>query len=400
MSAQFGRWSFAGAPPPAGYMEKVFRFIAPYGPDGGSSFTSPGVNILYRAFHTTKESFREAQPLLTETSSVICWDGRLDNREEILRELDSGFDPNCPDALIVAASYVRWETECFRKFVGDWALSIWNPATPSLILARDAIGVRQLYYEFDHTQITWSTILDPLVLLSKRSFTINGEYLAGWYSSFPASHLTPYVGIHAVPPGCFAQLKNRKQWITKYWDFNPDHRTLYNTDFEYEGHFRRVFSNAVQRRLRSQSPVLAELSGGLDSSSIVCMADKIAHTNGYSATRVNTISYFDESEPNWDERPYFTKVEEKRARTGCHIDVRPRNGLEFFAESDQFSVAPGSAHRSDSTRQQFADCLFSNGNRIVLSGIGGDEVTGGVPTPAPELEDLWPEVSSRHSLDS
>lgn len=388
MSAQFGRWNFAGASLPARDLEKIFGFIAPYGPDGGNTYRSPGVNIIYRAFHTTNESVHEVQPLITEGNSVICWDGRLDNRKELLIELNAGFESDCPDVLIVATGYDRWKTECFRKFIGDWALSIWNPATRSLILARDVIGVRQLYYECDQKQVTWSTILDPFVLLSKRSFALSGEYIAGWYSSFPAGHLTPYVGIHAVPPACFVQLQNGERWIKKYWDFDPDLRIRYGTDAEYEEHFRHVFATAVKRRLRSQSPILAELSGGLDSSSIVCMADEINRTHGDRATRVDTISYFDDSEPNWDERSFFTKVEEKRGRTGCHIDVRPRNGLEFFTEGSQFWIVPGSAHRSGTSRQQFKDCLFSNGNRIVLSGIGGDEVTGGVPTPAPELEDL------------
>ena len=59
----------------------------------------------------------------------------------------------------------------------------------------------------------------------------------------------------------------------------------------------------------------------MDSSSIVCMADTIIARGAAETPRLDTISYYDDSEPNWNERPYFTKVEEKRGRTGCHIDV-------------------------------------------------------------------------------
>src|SRR5262249_59217617 len=117
------------------------------------------------------------------------------------------------------------------------------------------------------------------------------------------------------------QLRRGKQTVSKYWDFDPSKRISYPTDAEYEEHFRIVFGEAVRRRLRSDSPILAELSGGMDSSSIVCMADTIIARADAETPRLDTVSYYNDSEPNWNERPYFTKVEEKRRRTGCHIDV-------------------------------------------------------------------------------
>ena len=86
------------------------------------------------------------------------------------------------------------------------------------------------------------------------------------------------------------------------------------SDAEYEEHFRSVFAQSVRRRLRSDSPILAELSGGMDSSSIVCMADEIISRGQLATPRLDTLSYYDDSEPNWNERPYFSQVEEKRGR--------------------------------------------------------------------------------------
>src|ERR1700676_1996881 len=112
--------------------------------------------------------------------------------------------------------------------------------------------------------------------------------------------------------------------------------------------------------------------------------------SGYAETpRLDTISYYDDSEPNWNERPYFTKVEEKRGRSGTHIDMGSREPLKFEFDSDHFAATPGSgAGRPSEASRQTAACIASKGNRVVLSGIGGDEFTGGVPTPTPELADL------------
>jgi len=389
MSVQLGRWNLDGKPVDEDYLKKVKPVIAPYGPDDSGSYTKTSISILYHAFHTTKESRRERQPHVTDSGAVITWDGRLDNRAELIRNLRDVLTIGPTDVAIVAAAYERWGTECFGKLIGDWALSIWDANSRSLILAKDPIGTRHLYYSIDKDQVTWSTILDPLVLCAGRSFALNEEYVAGWFSFFPAAHLTPYVGIHSVPPSCSVGIRAGKQTISKYWDFDPAKRIRYRDDTEYEEHFRTVFAEAVRRMLRSDSPVLAELSGGMDSSSIVCMADAIIARGSAETPRLDTISYYNDSEPNWNERPYFTKVEEKRGRTGCHIDVGKQESFRFYFDSDQFAATPGSVgDRTSEASHQFAACMTSQGNRVVLSGIGGDEVTGGVPTPAPELEDL------------
>jgi asparagine synthase (glutamine-hydrolysing) len=104
--------------------------------------------------------------------------------------------------------------------------------------------------------------------------------------------------------------------------------------------------------------------------------------------RLDTLSYYNDAEPNWNERPYFTKVEEQRGRTGYHIDVNSQERFVSQFESDSFVASPSSVGRLSRAAMQFAACMTAQGNRVVLSGIGGDEVTGGVPTPIPELQDL------------
>src|SRR5882672_9413782 len=148
VSVQFGRWNFEGEPPAPAYIEKVRATLAPYGPDSNETYSKGGLNILYRAFHTTKESRRTTEPHIAPSGSVITWDGRLDNRAELIRDFRDGLATNSTDDAIVAAAYEKWGSNCLAKLIGDWALSIWNPNTCSLILAKDPIGTRHLYYSF------------------------------------------------------------------------------------------------------------------------------------------------------------------------------------------------------------------------------------------------------------
>jgi asparagine synthase (glutamine-hydrolysing) len=382
MAAQFGNWNFDGATVLPGFLEKVRALLTPYGPDGEGVYRKDGVSIMCRAFHTTKEAIAEKQPVVSALGVVIVFDGRLDNREDLVRELNDIRLLSKSEALIVLAAYQRWKTDCFERIIGDWAISIWDPHDRSLLLAKDFLGTRPLYYAIENDRVSWCTILDPLVLLSDRDFALDEEYIAGWLSSYPAAHLTPYVGIHAVPPASFVMFRPRGYTVHTYWDFDGAKKIRYRTDAEYEEHYRTVFAESVRRRLRSSSPILAELSGGMDSSSIVCMADEVGSAGG---PRVDTMSYFNDDEPNWNERPYFRKVEEKRGRAGLHVNASSDWSLTFDSSEERIELSPGGGRRSHT---ELTDWIRSQEHRVVLSGIGGDEVNGGVPTPIPQLEDL------------
>jgi asparagine synthase (glutamine-hydrolysing) len=430
MSVQFGRWNLGGQTPPREYIEKVGATLAPYGPDSNEVYANGGVTILYRAFHTTKESHHEVQPHVCDSGAVITWDGRLDNRMELMRELRGLLKTNSPmsqlvaanvrrmnddftDVEIVAGAYERWGTECLGRLIGDWALSIWNSREGWVLLAKDPIGTKHLYYSIGedlrsgdsgYTNVTWSTILDPLVLYAGHTFRICEEYIAGWFSHFPAAHLTPYIGIHAVPPSSSVMLLRSdrhgvKNIVRKYWDFDPDKRIVYRTDAEYEERFRGVFAQAVQRRLRSDRPILAELSGGMDSSSIVCMADLVIARGEAECPRLDTISWYDDTydqiEPDTNELHWITEVEEKRGRTGYHIplgslsEVASQRTFVSDFENDRFSSAPVPNRGRSHFSKLYTEFVRSRGYRITLSGLAGESATGGgVPTPTPELQDL------------
>ena len=388
MSAQFGRWNLDRRPIEAEYLKKVRELLAPYGPDGETAYIKEGTAILCRALHTTLASRAERQPFVLNSGEVLTWDGRLDSRSDLERLLESRHPEDRSDGALAAIAYERWGTNCFARLIGDWALAIWNPIENLLILAKDPIGSRHLYYTTDDGQIIWSSILDPLVLLAEKTFDLDEEYMAGWLGMFPAAHLTPYVGVFAVPPSHYVRLWAGQRSVVEYWNFDPAKSIRYASDSEYEEHFRAVFRESVRRRLRSDSPVLAELSGGMDSSSIVCMADAILAQGGEETPRLDTVSYFDDSEPNWNERPYVAVVESKRGCAGSHINAGTCPTFDLALAGTVFAATPGSGPSGGGKANLLADCLVRQGSRVLLSGIGGDEVTGGVPSPTPELADL------------
>src|SRR5258708_34725635 len=206
------------------------------------------MRIPYRSFNTTKESRHEAQAWISPSGPHITWDGRLDNRTDLINELRDCLTVNSTDVAIVSAAHEKWGANCLAKLVGDWALSIWNSRERSVLLAKDPIGTKHLYYSFDEKQLSWSTILDPLVVFGGKTFEICEEYIAGWFAIpvFPAAHLTPYIGIHDVAPSSSVLLRPGKQTVRKYWDFDPDKRIRYRIDAEYEEHFRSALATPLQ----------------------------------------------------------------------------------------------------------------------------------------------------------
>ncbi|MCI0721501.1 MAG: asparagine synthase-related protein, partial [Acidobacteria bacterium] len=346
------------------------------------------LGMLYRAFATTRESRGELQPFVSSNGNVMLWDGRLDNRSELLEQLNGAFFPAGTDVAIVMAAYEQWETDCFRRLIGDWALSVWDAREQVVLLAKDFVGSRHLHYSISRERVEWCTVLDPLVLLAGHSFALSEEYVAGYIGHFPPDHVTPYLGIDSVPAGAYVKVRKGTATVRNYWQFQQNERIRYHTDAEYEEHFRSVFAQSIRRRLRSDAPILAELSGGMDSSSIVCMADVLIARGEAETPRLDTVSYYDDKEPNWDERPYFVKVEEKRGRKGCHVDMGQQTSFAEPMDGRYFCPLPGASKAGLEFEERRVACMESAKNRVLLSGIGGDECLGGVPTPIPELCDL------------
>jgi len=388
MSVQAGMWNFDGKPADRGLVEALSAALQQQGPDGESLYCEGPAALIYRPFHTTHESRGEKQPYVSQRGFVITWDGRLDNREELSGEFHRDLECAATDIVIVASAFDRWESDSFRRIVGDWAVTIWRPEQKELIFASDFMGVRHVFYHSMPDQIRWSSDITPLVQLAGIKFHVDDEFVAGYLAHNPDGPSTPYREIREVAPGHFVCVRPGETRTERFWRFSPRTRIRYKTDGDYEEHFRQVFRRSVRRRLRSHLPMLAELSGGLDSSSIVCMADDVLAVEGAAAPRLDTLSYYDKMEPKGDDWFYFQKIEAKRGRSGIHIDcskmAKSRASLEFR----EFSPFPGALGVSDELCDERADTVRKGGYRVVLSGLGGDEFMGGIPDPRAQLGDL------------
>lgn len=372
MAVQAGLWNFDGEPPDRGFIARMSRATEKFGPDGEQEYFDHEARILYRPFYTTLESSSERQPYACSNHTILTWDGRLDNRDELLSRLPGHMSSNSTDVALVAAALDSWGFSCFEKLLGDWALVLWNSSRKELVLARDYIGVKQLFYYPRRNGVAWSSHLAALVLCGDQ-FSICDEYVAGYLAFHPDVHLTPYREIHSVSPGNYicitpSGIQNHEFWALKYRA-----KPRYKKDSEYEEEYRYLFRQAVRRRLRTNSPVIAELSGGLDSSSMVCMADNIAAKEA-GISKVDTFSYYDSLEPGEDDLPHLTSVEKWREQKGLHVDLKGSgDSLEFCYPA--FVATPGFGSRAE-IKIALSKAIQQSRYRVMLCGVGGDELNG------------------------
>lgn len=316
---------------------------------------------------------------------VISFDGRLDNYEELAGRLELGAS-EVSDTEIVLAAYSQWGEECFARFTGDWALSLWSKRLRRLYLARDHAGARTLYYSRRAGTVAWSSLLDDLI---EPTSELSEEYAARYLSCRHTQQLTPYKGVFAVRPGHVLILDGETVHERRHWSALVASSIAYKNDWEYEEHFRWLFERAVTRRTGEGAPILAQLSGGMDSSSIVCMSDYARRRNAPDAEILDTLSYFDDSEQTLDDKPYFMAVEAHRGKSGIHFDTAfsHRTFEPVPIERGRYLLPGGDTCSYE--REVALQTLFAGrGYRSILSGIGGDEVLGGVPTPFAELGDI------------
>jgi asparagine synthase (glutamine-hydrolysing) len=362
--------------------------INPIGPDGGHDHVDHHLGMACRAFHTTPESHRETQPLERE-GCILTWDGRLDNRDEIGQGIGWRSHDKVTDAEFVLEAYKKWDTGCFAQLLGDWALALWDGRKGVLLLARDCFGVRPLYYRADRDGVRWSSTLKSLVLHAPYRLTLDFEHLASCICPYPRLGTTPYVQVRAVLPAHFLSFRHGgKTETSRYWALDPRSRIRYDTDAEYEEHFRVLLRTAVGRRIRSDRPILCELSGGLDSSSILCVADEIrAQTTGLE---ISTLSFYNPEEPSGDERPYISVIEKLRGAVGYHISVSDFNrqvqeDSVLPLPDEYFASRPGYFRSSLHWAERISEAQRDSNSRVILSGLGGDEFLGGVQYEALEL---------------
>lgn len=332
---------------------------------------------------------REPQGIWYTGSNHLLFDGRLDNRTELQHRLQLS-SSNPDDGQIVLAAFQKWGSSAFSKLVGDWALSLWSAGEDALYLARDHAGTRTLYFQFKDRCARWSTYIDTWDGFPGTVKQLEPTYAASYLIGRPDLGTTPIKGIHAVLPGHVVRIDHDGFRQYAHWVPFVPHRLRYKSEAEYDEHFLQVLERAVERRAPPEEPILAHLSGGVDSSSIVCISDRMRRrSNTHPDLLLDTVSFCDDGEPSWNEKPYFQAVAAARGKATLLFDVSQAGHTFLPAPVPEGTfLLPGYDSGSFAHEVRFHEAIGTRGYRAILSGLGGDELFGGVPSPLPELSDL------------
>jgi asparagine synthase (glutamine-hydrolysing) len=379
MSAQAGAFYFDGRPIESGFVRRIVEWMDEFGPDGGGQVVLPGVAMVYRGLHVTPEDRYERQPFRSRRGHILTWDGRLDNRDDLLLQLWREIDDDKSDAALAMASYEKWGSDGFGRLIGDWSLALWDATTRELKLASDYAGNRGLYYWDGDGEIHWSTSLGELVERVGLRDQLEPRFVVGYLTFSIPRDLTPYKGILSVSTAhALTWSAGKPKQTHRFWDLSID-SIQYRDSREYEARLRSLLGDAIRGRLRSTRPAWAELSGGLDSSTVVCMADRLLQVGASAAPSLETISYVTETSPESDESPFIAAVEAQRSRRS-HI-VKAEACIDVVDEERGW-VTP--LHPAGVSLEFFRTVRQAAG-RVLLSGHPGDLVMGNYPESGASL---------------
>ena len=386
MSGIGGVLNFDRAPVRDEILRALGQGLAARGPDGGNHIKSGPVGMVYRAYHTNRESRLERQPLISRYGHILCWDGRLDNREELIALLNDELRGERTDVAIVMAGYLKWGLNVFSRIIGDFVCSLWDPSEQSMILVRDVIGSRDLYYQLNDHRLLWASDLRLLVDVAGIEIEVNDDYVAGYLTRLPEPWQTPFKHIDAVAPAHAVIVHNGQVKSQRIWGLNPNLEIRYKSDTEYEEHFRQLFRQAVKCCLRADGPIWADLSGGLDSSSIVCMADQLIKSGETQATQLRTVSCIRDEARSSNETKFIRAIEDYIGVEGHHL---PESEFPVFSTAGYKPAAiPNALDLFISYHRKVDELMLNDGARVRLCGNGGDEILNSTPAPSCELTDL------------
>jgi asparagine synthase (glutamine-hydrolysing) len=379
MSAQAGIFYFDGRPIEPDVPKRLDAQLAEFGPDGSGQHLAPGLVMVYRALHVTPEDHLERQPYVSERGNVMTWDGRLDNRGDLLLQLQRDLRDDTTDVALAMAAYERWGSEAFSRLVGDWSVAIFDTMRRSLVLASDFMGVRPLYYWRSDRMLAWSSSLAVLVRLSGRWSDVDSHFVLGQLVGVPEPDLTPYHDIASLSPAhAFVQHASGDASKRRFWRCGLA-RIDYAHHSQYVEHFQYFFKQAVGARLRAAGPVWCEVSGGLDSSSVACMAHALASSHG-SKPPLRFVTHVIDLAPESDERRFAEEVQRHcgaqahYVRCDDHCRLESGRWLVPVIRSPLFL--------------EIARLMSTDGARVILSGRVGDGTMGNFPTDDGNLSGL------------
>jgi asparagine synthase (glutamine-hydrolysing) len=280
MSGIAGIIQFDGATVAPGMVESITSSMASRGPDGIAHWSRGSVALGQCMLRTTPESLEEHQPWTNEDESLmLVMDGRVDNWEELRRELlgRGAVLRNHSDAELVLRAYEVWGEECPDRIIGEFVFFVWDARQRRLFGARDAAGTRHFYYHAGKGWFGFASEINGLLALERIEPRLNESRLLD-YLVVPFDRDdeigTFYQDIHRLPAGHAMRITEGGVKTWRYWNPGDLPAISFASLDECTEAYLEQLRVAVKCRLRSNGPVGSMLSGGLDSSSIVALISK------------------------------------------------------------------------------------------------------------------------------
>ena len=317
------------------------------------------------------------QPMTTEDGRyTIIFNGEIYNYKEIRQELEAlGYHfKSHSDTEVLLLAYAHWGTKVLNRLVGMFAFAILDTERRQLFLARDFFGIKPLYYFQNNNQFAFASEIKALLTISKEKPQANLQRLYDYLNSGLTDHgnETMFAGVHQIPAAHYLELsldypENSK--LVRYWNIELN-RYLPLSYKEATEQLRELFLDSIRLHLRSDVPVGAALSGGIDSSSIVS-AMRYLEPN----LEIHTFSYVaDDSRINEEK---WIDIVGKSAKTKVHkVQTTPE---ELIADMEQLLSYQDEPFGSTSIYAQYRvfRLAHENGIKVMLDGQGADELFAG-----------------------
>lgn len=374
MSGIIGLYNLDGRPADPLLLERMAGSIAHRGPDGIRYWFNGPAGLGHLLLQTTPESTHEKQPLTNEDSALcLTLDGRIDNRAELRCWLDAkGLAlRDDSDAELVLRAYQCWGEDCPNRLLGDFAFAIWDARNQRLFCARDYVGVKPFYYHRSASFFAFGSEIRAVLALDAVPRRLNESRLADFLVEEldrEDEESTFYQDIQRLPAGHSLTISPGRFHLRDYWDLKAPPVLKLGSLREYGEAFREIFVDAVRCRLRSTHPVGSTLSGGIDSSSVVCTIRELLASE--LKQPLHTISLIDADEAKCGETPYIREV------------LRGGGLTPHIIRSDQVAAMTRQMADSDEPFEIFTyftnwfgfDAARKAGVRVLLDGISGDHI--------------------------
>lgn len=357
-------------------LEAINDILEHRGRDAVGVWKGGPVGLTHRMMWTTPESLIDELPAVSTSrqTSITC-DTRLDNRDELIEGLGlrGRSRSDVTDSEIILAAYEKWGTDCPARLIGDFVFVIWDAQERTLFAARDPLGVKHFYFHYQPGKVfALASEIKALLAIEEIPCELDEQHLGDYLAANSEDkESTFYKGILRLPATHALLVKHGDLRTWRYWMPATEELRLKN-DAEYEEAFKERFVNAVTSRLRSAYPTGSMLSGGLDSSSIVCVADDFLQRNGRDPLHTFSAIFpqVAKIDPRIDESRFMLSVVNSTKCEPHFVEVDGSSPLKDSDEILRYADDPvGAPIYMDWAIYKEAK---ASGVRVMLSGIDGD----------------------------